>query len=103
MEKTTFNASVIHFLLMFGYKLFSLYFPLYLVSIGLSVISVGWVYLLIYATIALSTIATNFWIHKINPAKAASLGILGYGIYALLMLLNPGTFVFYFAQILLGF
>ncbi len=103
MEKTTFNVSVIHFLLMFGYKLFSLYFPLYLVSIGLSVISVGWVYLLIYATIALSTIATNFWIHKINPAKAASLGILGYGIYALLMLINPGPVVFYAAQMLLGF
>jgi MFS family permease len=103
MEKTTFNVSVVHFLLMFGYKLFSLYYPLYLVSIGLSIIKVGWVYLLIYATIAVVAIWADFWIHKINPAKAASLGIFGYGVYALLMLLNTGPIIFYAAQVLLGF
>ncbi len=102
MEKTTFNVSVVHFLLMFGYKLFSLYFPLYLVSIGLSIVKVGWVYLLIYAAIAVSAVGANFWIHKINPAKAASLGIFGYGVYALLMLLNTGGIIFYAAQVLLG-
>lgn len=101
--KTTFNVSVVHFLLMFGYKLFSLYYPLYLVSIGLSIVKVGWVYLLIYASIAIVAIWANFWIHKINPAKAASFGIFGYGVYALLMLYNTGPIIFYSAQVLLGF
>lgn len=101
--KTTLNVSVIHFLLMFGFKLFSLYYPLYLVSIGLSVMKVGWVYLLINITIAIVAVAANFWIHKINPAKAAALGIFGYGLYALIMLLNTGPVIFYTAQVLLGF
>lgn len=102
MEKTIFDVSLVHFLLMFGYKLFSLYYPLFLISIGLSVIKVGWVYLLIYGTIAVSAIGANFWIHKINPAKAAAAGIFGYGVYALLMLFNTGIAIFYAAQILLG-
>lgn len=102
IEPTTFSVSVVHFLLMFGYKLFSLYYPLFLVSIGLSVIKVGWIYLLIYGTIAVSAIGANFWIHKINPAKAAAAGIFGYGIYALIMLFNTGIVIFYAAQILLG-
>lgn len=101
--RTTLNVSIIHFLLMFGFKLFSLYYPLYLVSIGLSVMKVGWVYLLINITIAVVAVAANFWIHKINPAKAAALGIFGYGLYALIMLLNTGPVIFYTAQILLGF
>lgn len=101
--KTTLNVSIIHFLLMFGYKLFSLYYPLYLVSIGLSVLKVGWVYLLINITIAIVSVGANFWIHKINPAKTAALGIFGYGLYALIMLHNTGPLIFYSAQVLLGF
>lgn len=88
---------------MFGYKLFSLYFPLYLVSIGLSLVNIGWVYLLIYAAIAMGTVMINFWLHQINPAKAVALGILGYGVHAFIMLLNPGPILFYTAQIILGF
>lgn len=102
VERTTFDVSVVHFLLMFGYKLFSLYYPLFLVSAGLSVMSVGWVYLLIYGTIAVASVIVNFWIHKIDPAKTASAGIFGYGIYALMMMLNAGTIIFFASQILLG-
>lgn len=102
IEKTTFDVSVVHFLLMFGYKLFSLYYPLFLVSIGLSVINVGWVYLLIYGTISVASFGVNLWIHKIHPAKTVTFGILGYGIYALLMLFNPGIVIFYASQVLLG-
>lgn len=102
IEKITFDVSVVHFLLMFGYKLFSLYYPLFLVSIGLSVVKVGWVYLLIYGTIAIASIGVNFWIHKINPARAVTAGIFGYGVYALLMLFNTDVIIFYMAQILLG-
>lgn len=102
IEKTTFDVSVVHFLLMFGYKLFSLYYPLFLVSIGLSVMNVGWVYLMIYGTISVASFGVNFWIHKIHPAKTVTFGILGYGIYALLMLFNPGIVIFYASQVLLG-
>lgn len=58
--------------------------------------------MLIYGTIAASAIAASFLIHKVNSASAAAAGIFGYGVYALLMLLNTGIVIFYAAQILLG-
>lgn len=108
IRKTTFDVSLVHFLLMFGYKLFSLYYPLFLVSIGLSVVKIGWIYLLIYGTIAGASLIINLYLKKFNPAFVASLGIFGYGIYALIMLLvgvsgSLSLPIFYFAQIILGF
>lgn len=108
IEKTTFDVSVVHFLLMFGYKLFSLYYPLFLLSIGLSVVKIGGVYLLIYGTIAAASLIVNFYLKKFRPALIASLGILGYGVYALIMLSvgivgNLSLPIFYLAQIILGF
>ena len=103
MEKTTFDVSLAHFLLMFGYKLFSLYYPLFLISIGFSVLNVGSIYLLTYSVIAISSVIINFYIHKFNPSKIAALGIAGYGIFALLMIVSHNLTVFYIAQIILGF
>jgi len=103
IEKTTLDVSIVHFLLMFGYKLFSLYYPLFLVSLGLPASKVGWVYFIIYVTVAVSSVAVNFCIHKTNPAKIASIGIFGYGVYAFLMLAYAESPpVFYIAQVLLG-
>lgn len=102
MEKITLDVSLAHFLLMFGYKLFSLYYPLFLVSIGFSVLSVGGIYLLTYSTIAATSIVMNYYIHKFNPAKIAAIGIFGYGVFALLMLISRNPAVFYFAQIILA-
>lgn len=102
IEKTTLNVSLVYLFLMFGYKLFSLFYPLFLVSVGLSVVKIGSVYLLIYGTIAVASVAVNFFIHKVNPAIVASLGILGYAIYSLLMFFPQNMPIFYFAQILLG-
>lgn len=102
-EKTTFDVSLVHFLLMFGYKLFSLYYPLYLASVGISAFSIGNIYFLTYSVIAVSCLAINFYIRRINPAKTAALGVFGYGVFALLMLLSHNIYIFYFAQILLGF
>jgi len=87
---------------MFGYKLFSLYFPLFLVARGFSLPEVGYTYLLIYLPIALSAPFVGFLNHKINPAILATLGILGYGIYALGMILIREPALFYFWQVLLG-
>ena len=103
MEKTTFDVSLVHFLLMFGYKLFSLFYPLYLVSVGISIVHIGNIYFLTYFIISVSCFIINFYINRINPAKMAALGIFGYGIFALLMLLSRNVFVFYFAQVVLGF
>jgi MFS family permease len=102
MEKTTFDVSLVHFLLMFGYKLFSLYYPLFLVSIGFSVMNVGSIYLLTYSIIAIFSVAINYYIHRLNSSKIAALGIAGYGIFALLMLLSRNVYIFYIAQIILG-
>ena len=130
MEKVTFDVSLVHFLLMFGYKLFSLYYPLFLISIGFTVMNIGSIYLLIYSVIAVSSIVINYYIHRLNPSKVAALGIAGYGFFALLMLLSSSPslvstikiitpfsleqlimsfdlsgklIIFYIAQIILGF
>ncbi len=103
MEKTTFDVSLVHFLLMFGYKLFSLYYPLFLISIGFSVLNVGSIYLLTYSVIAVSSLAINYYIRRFNPSKVAAVGIFGYGVFALLMIVSHNLTVFYIAQIILGF
>ncbi|MCK4892082.1 MAG: MFS transporter, partial [Candidatus Pacebacteria bacterium] len=130
MEKATFDVSLVYFLLMFGFKIFSLYYPLFLISIGFSVLNIGSIYLLTYSVIAISSVIINYYIHKFNPSKVAAFGIAGYGIFALLMLLSGSHFfiswikmtipfslaewiitadlsgkliIFYIAQIVLGF
>ena len=103
MEKTTFDVSLVHFLLMFGYKLFSLYYPLFLISIGFSILNIGSIYLLTYSVIAVSSLVINHYIHKFSAAKIASVGIFGYGVFALMMLLSRNIYIFYLAQIVLGF
>jgi len=102
IEKVTRDATITHFLLMFGYKLFSLYFPLFLVARGFSLPEVGYNYLLIYLPIALISPLVGFFNHKINPAILATVGILGYGIYALGMILIRAPALFYFWQVILG-
>lgn len=102
LEPITRDATIAHFFLMFGYKLFSIYFPLYLVSINFSLGQVGYTAFLIYLPIALFSPVAGFLNHKIRPAILASLGILGYGIYALGMLLSPAHIIFYFLQVVLG-
>ena len=107
IEKVTRDTTLTLFFLMFGYKLFSLYFPLFLVDIGFSLPEVGYNYLLIYLPIALFAPIVGFFNHKINPAVLSTIGILGYGIYVLGMILisphtNFGVGLFYFWQVILG-
>ncbi len=107
IEKITRDATITHFFLMFGYKTFSLYFPLFLVARGLSLPEVGYSYLLIYLPLSLFAPIAGHLNHKINPAILAGIGILGYAVYALgMILINPqndlGISLFYFWQVLLG-
>ncbi|MEK7503800.1 MAG: MFS transporter [Patescibacteria group bacterium] len=102
IEKITRDATIIHFFLMFGYKLFSLYFPLFLVAKSFSLPQIGYTNFLIYLPIALFAPLVGFLNHRINPAILMAIGILGYGAYALAMILFSNLFVFYFFQVVLG-
>jgi len=102
IEKITRDLSFSHFLLLFGYKTFSLYFPLFLVAKGFSLPEVGYTYLLIYLPLAIFSPVVGYLNHKINPAILGTLGILGYSLYSLGMILISNPFLFYFWQIILG-
>ena len=102
IEKITRDITIAHFLLMFGYRLFSFYFPLFLVAKNFSLSQIGYTHFLIYLPIALFAPIIGFLNHKINPAILASIGILGYGIYSLGMILFPNLFIFYLFQVILG-
>lgn len=102
IEKITRDATFSYFLLMFGYKIFSFYFPLFLVMRGFSLPEVGYTYLLIYLPIAFFAPIVGFLSHKVNPALLTTLGIAGYGLYSLGMILIQSPVLFYFWQVLLG-
>lgn len=102
IEKTTRDATIAHFGVMFAYKLFSLYFPLFLAARGFSLPQVGYAYLLIYLSFAVFSPVIGYLNHKIDSAKLASAGIAGYGIYALGMILVHDPVLFYFLQAMLG-
>lgn len=102
IEKITRDATITHFFLMFGYKLYSLYFPLFLVAKNFSLVQIGYTNFLIYLPIAIFAPFAGFLNHKINPAILSALGILGYGIHALGMILFPNLVTFYLFQIILG-
>lgn len=97
------NLSFSHFLLSFGYKLFSLYFPLFLVFKGLSFQQVGYTYLLIYLPIAFFSPISAFICSRFNNSFfLIILGVIGYFFYSAGMILNIDIFVFYLFQVLLG-
>lgn len=103
IEKITRDATISHFLLMFGFRSFSLFYPLFLASKGFSLPQVGFAYLAIYLPIALFAPLAGYLNHKINPAILAALGALGYGLFSLGMILFLNQLTFYLLQILLGF
>lgn len=102
MESVTRLATTSHFLLMFGYKLFSFFFPLYLAQQGFSLPEVGYTYLLIYLPIALFAPAAAVINNNVRPLSLALIGIAGYALYSLAMMANLGLGFFYLAQVLLG-
>lgn len=102
IERVTKDAALSHFFLMFGYKLYSFYFPLYLVAKSFSLPQVGYTNFFIYLPIAIFAPIAGFLNHKINPAILSAIGILGYGIHALGMLIFPNLSIFYLFQIILG-
>ncbi len=102
IEKTTRNIAFIHFCVMFGYKMFSLFFPLFLVEKHFSLPQVGYSAFVLYFSMVLLAPLVGFLNHKINSGVLAALGILGYGLYCLGMMFFPNFLIFYLLQILLG-
>lgn len=96
------DVTAAHFLLMFGYKLFSAYFPLYLVAKNFSLPQVGWAYLLIYLPIALFAPVTEILCRKHSPAIVAGLGMVGYTAYSLGLIFVADPILFLALQVLLG-
>jgi MFS family permease len=101
-EITTKNSTISHFLLMLGYKLFSFYFPLFLLEKGLSLPRIGFVYFLIYLPIAVFSPLVGEISRKVNPYFLVISGIFGYGLYSLGMLFLPLSLFFYVLQVILG-
>jgi len=102
IENITRDASISHFLLMFGYRIFSVYFPLFLVAKSFSIPQIGYAHFLIYLPIALFAPLAGFLNHKINPAILMAAGIFGYGIYSLGMIIFTNHLIFYLFQVILG-
>ncbi|OHA63318.1 MAG: hypothetical protein A2748_02705 [Candidatus Wildermuthbacteria bacterium RIFCSPHIGHO2_01_FULL_45_20] len=102
IDQITRDTSISHFLLMFGYRMFSFYFPLFLIEKGYSVPQIGYVYLFIYLPIALAAPFVGFLNHKINPALLTIIGIAGYAGYALSMLFAWDFWIFLLLQVMLG-
>lgn len=102
IERITKDATISHFFLLFGYKTFSFYFPLFLIARGLSLPEVGYSYLLIYLSLSFFSPVAGYLSHKVNPAILAALGILGYALYAFGMILIQNATLFYCWQALLG-
>lgn len=102
IERVARDAAFSHFLLMFGYKLFSFFFPLFLLQKGFSLPEVGYTYLFIYLPMAFFAPVAGVLNHRVNPAVLAAIGIAGYGAYSLFMMYTQNVAVFFLAQILLG-
>jgi len=96
------DVTLVHFALMFGYRTFSLYYPLFLAAQGFTLTQIGQAYLFIYLPIALGAPLAGFLTRLIHPAFMAAAGCLGYAAYALGMFFFDGAGIVYLWQIALG-
>ncbi len=91
-----------HFFILFGYKLFSLFFPLYLLEKGFSLSEIGYAYLLIYGTAAV----VSPLLRKVLSGKESriliQIAFLGYIIYSIGMIFSGSVFEILVFQIILG-
>ncbi len=101
-DTPVFYTSISHFLVLFGYKLFSLYYPLFLESRGFDLASIGGMYLLLYGGMGItSPLVRKILIGK-NPARFLPVGIAGYALYSIGMIFSTTKLQFYLWQLFLG-
>jgi len=96
------DVALTHFALMFGYRLFSLYYPLFLAAQGFSLVQIGQAYLFIYLPIALGAPVAGLLTRVVHPALMAAVGCIGYGTYALGMIFFGNNGLIFAWQIMLG-
>ena len=101
-ELPTVYATLAHFMVLFGYKMFSLYYPLFLEERGFEIADIGIMYLLIYATIGAASPLINEFLKGKNPYYFIPVSIGGYALYSLGMIFSRTVVEFYFWQIFLG-
>ena len=102
LSSLVFFTSLSHFLILFGYKLFSMYYPLFLESKGFDFATIGTMYLLIYLTVGVVSPVVSKIIKARNPAIFMALGIFGYAVYSLGMIFSVTKEQFYVWQVFLG-
>ena len=97
-------ASLSHFLVLFGYKMFSLYYPLFLEQKGFDLAVIGSMYMLHYASMAFFSIVV--WIlitrERVSARYAIPTGMMGYAAYSIGMLFARSVTTFYLWQVELG-
>lgn len=101
-EKIIITVSIIYFLLLAGYKLFSLYYPLFLSSKGFSLSSIGLNYFVLYFSLGLFSLLF-FFMRKVQPKRMIIFSLLGYMLYSIGMLFVSSLIQFLLFQLLLGF
>jgi predicted MFS family arabinose efflux permease len=91
-----------HFFILFGYKLFSLYFPLFLLEKGFSLLNIGYAYLLIYGSIAIvSPLLRKIFVGR-DAVKLMQLAFLGFVFYSLGMIISRSVLEIFVWQVVLG-
>ncbi|NOZ82132.1 MAG: MFS transporter [Candidatus Micrarchaeota archaeon] len=102
LRREVISVPAAHFFILFGYRLFSLYFPLFLLERGFSLVEIGYTYLLIYSTVSIASPFLRIVFEGRDAAKLILLGFAGYLMYSLGMLLSKTAVEIYFWQIFLG-
>ncbi len=100
----TFYASISHFLVLFGYKMFSLYYPLFLEKKGFNLAVIGSMYMLIYISMAVFSLLVWRIVHR-SPCLVKyiiPIGIVGYAAYSVGMITAKTQLHFYIWQLELG-
>ncbi len=102
IKKPIFIIPIIHFLLLSGYKLFSLYYPLFLDLKGFSLSYIGLNYFIIYFCVGFFSLLFLL-LKKGNIKVLLAISVFGYSFYSISMLFVSTLFQFLLMQVLLGF
>ncbi len=97
-------ATLFHIILLLGYKIISIYYPLFLEKNHFSYLLIGENYFFIYSSVALFSLILDKLIDVENsPMKYISFSFLGYALYNIGMIITKTKAMFLLWQIELGF
>ncbi len=102
ISSPVFFTSISHFLILFGYKLFSMYYPLFLAAKGFEFVAIGSMYLLLYLSVGVASPMIKKLMCDGCHTKFMALGTAGYALYSAGMILSTASWQFYMWQVFLG-